>query len=157
MQLTETEAKAFWPLYDQYQNELFLLRSRTIMMINDYAADNEALALKAIAGEIDFQYRSIGYADYSLFKENEEDGNYTVRQWIGGSFPCVYVNQSVKDPVLRELFPHPLATLQRGYSITLNATDGTVLLDSAQARVGDTLETRLARGRVYSCITDVKP
>lgn len=73
-------------------------------MINDYAADNEALALKAIAGEIDFQYRSIGYADYSLFKENEEDGNYTVLQWIGGSFPSVYVNQSVKDLALRELF-----------------------------------------------------
>ena len=41
MQLTETEAKAFWPLYDQYQNELFLLRSRTLIMINDYAADYE--------------------------------------------------------------------------------------------------------------------
>ena len=41
MQLTETEAKAFWPLYDQYQNELFLLRSRTIIMINDYAAAYE--------------------------------------------------------------------------------------------------------------------
>jgi exodeoxyribonuclease VII large subunit len=51
----------------------------------------------------------------------------------------------------------PLATLQRGYSITLNATDGAVLLDSAQASVGDTLETRLARGRVYSRITDIKP
>ena len=44
MQLTETEAKAFWPLYDQYQNELFLLRSRTIMMINDYAAAYENMA-----------------------------------------------------------------------------------------------------------------
>jgi exodeoxyribonuclease VII large subunit len=51
----------------------------------------------------------------------------------------------------------PLATLQRGYSITLNTTDGAVLLDSAQARVGDTLETRLAHGRVYSRITDSKP
>jgi exodeoxyribonuclease VII large subunit len=51
----------------------------------------------------------------------------------------------------------PLATLQRGYSITLHATDGAVLLDSAQARVGDTLETRLAHGRVYSRITDIEP
>lgn len=41
MELTETEAKAFWPLYDQYQNELFLLRSRTIIMINNYAAAYE--------------------------------------------------------------------------------------------------------------------
>lgn len=37
MQLTETEAKAFWPLYEQYQNELFLLRSRTIILVDDYA------------------------------------------------------------------------------------------------------------------------
>jgi len=37
MQLTETEAKAFWPVYDQYQDELFLLRSRTIILVDDYA------------------------------------------------------------------------------------------------------------------------
>jgi hypothetical protein len=36
MQLTEPEAKAFWPVYDQYQNELFLLRSRTAKLIKDY-------------------------------------------------------------------------------------------------------------------------
>jgi hypothetical protein len=37
MQLTEAEAKAFWPVYDQYQNELFLLRTRTLKLIRDYA------------------------------------------------------------------------------------------------------------------------
>ncbi len=37
MQFTETEAKAFWPLYEQYQDELFLLRARTMNLINDYA------------------------------------------------------------------------------------------------------------------------
>ncbi len=37
MQLTETEAKAFWPVYDQYQDELFLLRTRTAKLISDYA------------------------------------------------------------------------------------------------------------------------
>ena len=37
VQLTETEAKAFWPVYDQYQDELFLLRSRTAKLIKDYA------------------------------------------------------------------------------------------------------------------------
>jgi peptide/nickel transport system substrate-binding protein len=73
-------------------------------LVNDYAADNEAVNLKVISGEVDFQYRSIGYASYSLFKEHETDGNYTVYQWIGGSFPCVYVNQSVKDLELRKLF-----------------------------------------------------
>jgi hypothetical protein len=37
MQLTEAEAEAFWPVYDQYQQELFLLRARTMKLINDYA------------------------------------------------------------------------------------------------------------------------
>ncbi len=37
MQLTQTEAKAFWPVYEQYQNELFLLRTRLVKLIRDYA------------------------------------------------------------------------------------------------------------------------
>jgi len=37
MQLTEVEAKAFWPVYDQYQDELFLLRSRTAKLIKDFS------------------------------------------------------------------------------------------------------------------------
>jgi len=38
MQLSEAEAKAFWPVYEQYQAELFLLRTRTVKLIKDYAA-----------------------------------------------------------------------------------------------------------------------
>jgi hypothetical protein len=37
MQLSEAEAKGFWPVYEGYQEELFLLRARTIKLINDYA------------------------------------------------------------------------------------------------------------------------
>lgn len=37
MQLTEAEAKAFWPVYEGYQDELFLLRARTMKLIDDYA------------------------------------------------------------------------------------------------------------------------
>jgi len=37
MKLTEAEAKAFWPVYDQYQDELFLLRTRTVKLIKDFA------------------------------------------------------------------------------------------------------------------------
>ena len=37
MLLNDAEAKAFWPVYEQYQDELFLLRARTIKMIKDYA------------------------------------------------------------------------------------------------------------------------
>lgn len=37
MQLTDAEAKAFWPVYEQYQNELFLLRTRLAKLIRDYS------------------------------------------------------------------------------------------------------------------------
>ena len=44
MQLTEAESKAFWPVYDQYQDELFLLRSRTAKLIKDYAGAYEKMS-----------------------------------------------------------------------------------------------------------------
>ena len=37
MQLNEAEAKAFWPVYERYQDELFLLRIHTVKLIKDYA------------------------------------------------------------------------------------------------------------------------
>ena len=43
MELTEAEAKAFWPVYEQYQDELFLLRSRTAKLIKDYAEGYEKM------------------------------------------------------------------------------------------------------------------
>jgi hypothetical protein len=43
MQLTEAEAKAFWPVYKQYQDELFLLRTRTLKLIKDYADAYETM------------------------------------------------------------------------------------------------------------------
>jgi len=44
MQLTEAEAKAFWPVYDEYQDELFLLRARTLKLIKDYADAYEKMS-----------------------------------------------------------------------------------------------------------------
>jgi exodeoxyribonuclease VII large subunit len=51
----------------------------------------------------------------------------------------------------------PLATLQRGYSITLSGPGGSVLQDAEQSRIGDIIETRLAKGRVFSQVTEIKP
>jgi len=43
MQLTEAEAKAFWPIYDRYQDELFLIRVRTAKLIKDYSDAYETM------------------------------------------------------------------------------------------------------------------
>ncbi len=50
----------------------------------------------------------------------------------------------------------PLATLQRGYSITLADRDGSVITESSQVSPGDTLQTRLAKGRIFSTVTDTE-
>jgi hypothetical protein len=39
MQLTESEAKAFWPVYEQYQQDLMAINQRIGKLIQDYAAD----------------------------------------------------------------------------------------------------------------------
>jgi hypothetical protein len=47
MQLTEAEAKTFWPVYEQYQDELFLLRARTVKLIKDYGDAYEKMINEA--------------------------------------------------------------------------------------------------------------
>lgn len=37
MQLTESEAKGFWPVYEAYQKDLEMLNKRTVAMIDSYA------------------------------------------------------------------------------------------------------------------------
>ena len=39
MELTESEAKAFWPVYDAYQKDLEAINQRTVKLIESYAAD----------------------------------------------------------------------------------------------------------------------
>jgi hypothetical protein len=51
LQLTKTEAKAFWPVYEQYQEELFLIRTRTVNLINDYLAAYENIT-KSVAHKL---------------------------------------------------------------------------------------------------------
>jgi hypothetical protein len=43
MQLSEAESKKFWPVYDQYQNELFILRTRSLKLIENYAANSKSM------------------------------------------------------------------------------------------------------------------
>ena len=44
MQLTESEAKSFWPVYDAYQSELETLINRKGKLIEKFAADYETLS-----------------------------------------------------------------------------------------------------------------
>jgi hypothetical protein len=45
MELTESEAKGFWPVYEAYQKELTAINQRIIKLIESYAADYRANTL----------------------------------------------------------------------------------------------------------------
>jgi hypothetical protein len=42
MDLTESEAKGFWPVYEQYQKDLAAINQRIIKLIESYASDYRA-------------------------------------------------------------------------------------------------------------------
>ena len=45
MELTEAEAKRFWPVYDDYQKELQKINERLLTMLQSYAADYRNMSL----------------------------------------------------------------------------------------------------------------
>ena len=45
MELTESEAKAFWPIYDQYQKELQRINQRIVKLLESYADDARSQSL----------------------------------------------------------------------------------------------------------------
>ena len=53
MQLTESETKAFWPVYESYQAELGKLRDRELKLIEKFAANYETMSNDAAKNLLD--------------------------------------------------------------------------------------------------------
>ncbi len=53
MNLTESEAKVFWPVYENYQKDLAILVDKTVKLIENYAANYETMTEEAAKGLID--------------------------------------------------------------------------------------------------------
>jgi hypothetical protein len=68
MQLTESEAKAFWPIYDNYQKDLAKIYDRTMLMIRDYASNHQSMT-NEIAKRLTVELLAIGM-DHQKLKEN---------------------------------------------------------------------------------------
>jgi peptide/nickel transport system substrate-binding protein len=66
--------------------------------------DKTAITLRAANGEIDLQYKYLGFQDMPVLTDGQEAGGYNVRQWqLDAPWIAMYMNQSHKDPVIREL------------------------------------------------------
>jgi len=71
----------------------------------DIVENADLLNMKAVAGEIDCQFRHIMWANYPLFVENAEKGDYRVMKWTlaEGSNALLHPNMNSGNPQLREL------------------------------------------------------
>lgn len=72
-----------------------------------YSENKEELVLRAAAGETDFQTRFVGEPKYrSMFIENENKGNYKykLRPTTSSNALILGLNQTIKDPIKRELY-----------------------------------------------------
>ena len=72
-------------------------------------ADSEAILLRALAGELDYQaLRICSVANYPVCKQNEEKGDYRVIPQVpmgaGSNLCSLHFNFFHKDPILRDLF-----------------------------------------------------
>ncbi len=71
----------------------------------ELVADNEAINLMGIAGDIDMQDRGMDFNKITVFRENEEKGDYHIGLWstANASHMTFFPNQSYSDPQYREL------------------------------------------------------
>ena len=67
MELTESEAKNFWPVYDDYQKELQNINQRMLKLLNDYAADYKTNSVTdEKAKKLTDEYVSVEQAEANL-------------------------------------------------------------------------------------------
>lgn len=65
---------------------------------------NDVFDLRIINGEVDFQARHVNLANFTLYKENEEAGDYSVYIGTSSSHPAIQLNLTTKNEQLREFF-----------------------------------------------------
>ncbi len=70
-----------------------------------YVPDAEVRNLKITNGEVDYKVQSINISDFTLYKENEANGDYTVDLGFGVGVTAFYgFNLTHEDEGLREIF-----------------------------------------------------
>jgi len=70
-----------------------------------------------VNGEIDCQNRHVDIANFTLFKENEENGDYSVIFGITADHKALQLNQTTKEPRLREFFQNRNVRLAVSHAI----------------------------------------
>jgi peptide/nickel transport system substrate-binding protein len=89
----------YWAV-DPAGNQLPYIDTLNFRLFND----PDVYALWAINGEIDCQARHVRSSDFTVLRENEASGDYTVQLWRWTAVLGIHFNMTAKDERLRELF-----------------------------------------------------
>ena len=74
-------------------------------IVIDIVSNAELINIKAMSGDLDFQSRHLFLANYPVFMQNRDKGNYRVLRWVVPSNTVsIALNQNTKDSKLRKLF-----------------------------------------------------
>ncbi len=81
-------------------------------------SDLEVITMRTLNGEFDMlDFEQAPFGNYTIYMENKEKGDYRVLRWIETNILSVYVNQNVKDPVLRKIFEDRRFRMALSYAI----------------------------------------
>lgn len=86
-------------------------------------ANNEVTNLMAANGQLDFQFRGIDIAKYSVFSDNAAKGNYRILKWpaADGSELAFFPNQTIDDKDLQGAFRD--IRFRQALSLAINRDD----------------------------------
>jgi peptide/nickel transport system substrate-binding protein len=88
-------------------------------LYQSYAPDKELMELKIINGEVDQKAQSLQIVSLPLYKQHQEEANYSIQMPPGADNGRIYTfNCTSQDPVLREIFQNP--DFSRAMSLALN-------------------------------------
>jgi peptide/nickel transport system substrate-binding protein len=98
--------------------------------------DNAAINTLALAGKIDMQNRGINFAQYTVYQENAEAGNFHLYPWTSASwsFLSFYPNQSYDDPKYRKLLQNPKFRQALSLAIDRDLLNDVMMLGQAVPR-----------------------
>ncbi len=100
-ELVIAERNAYFWEVDPEGNQLPYIDSQTFRLFSD----TEVCIMWAVNGEIDCQTRHIGsFGNYTLFKENEDAGDFAVQVWKRSACRGAYFNMTTKDERIAALF-----------------------------------------------------
>jgi peptide/nickel transport system substrate-binding protein len=103
----------YWWAVDPEGNQLPYVDSITHRLFETLDVFN----MWIVNGEIDFQSRHVDLANYTLFKEKQEQGGYNITISVGASHVAVQINHTSKDPVLRKFFQNRDVRFALNYAV----------------------------------------